>query len=150
MTSTPTCAQNTKLNNLVSDVHCTLTRRALMIEISALVPEQGFLICPTVAAYHQFMVYLTEFLTFPIAVRMRNVKRRSPTLSEGQGYRYRLEPNANCSRICKTFCAVFRLLKFKNCGVTAFMPLKTLIKASGSLNFFQFHLALWKLVGQQI
>ena len=119
-------------------------------EISALVPEHGFLICPTVAAYHQFMVYLTEFLTFPIAVRMRNVKRRSPTLSEGQEYRYRLEPNANCSRICKTFCEVFRLLKFKNCGVTAFMPLKTLIKASGSLNFFQFHLALWKLVGQQI
>lgn len=32
MTSTPTCAQNTKLNNLVSDVHCTLTRRALMIK----------------------------------------------------------------------------------------------------------------------
>ena len=69
---------------------------------------------------------------------MRNVIGPSPTFT-----------NANFLWICKTVCAVFRLLKFKKCGVTAFMPLKTLIKASGSLNFFQFHLVLWRIVGDK-
>jgi len=45
--------------------------------------------CPAMAVYHQFMVYLTEFSTFPSAARMRNVTRPSPTLSEGQDYCYR-------------------------------------------------------------
>ena len=34
-------------------------------EISALMPEDGFVLCPTMAAYYHFVVHLMEFLTFP-------------------------------------------------------------------------------------